>query len=235
MRIAERLSRLDRGAIEEALDLRGHAEVPALLTPSECRALAALYHDPARFRSTVIMERHAFGIGEYRYLRYPLPREVRELRTHLYRRLAPVANGWMRRLGRSLRYPPTLRAFLARCHAGGQTRPTPLLLRYTEGGYNCLHRDLYGEIAFPLQATIFLSQPGKDFAGGEFLLLERRARAQSRAEVVVGGQGTLVVFPSSERPSAGRRGDLRVETRHGVSRILRGERYALGVIFHDAR
>jgi hypothetical protein len=233
--IAQQLSRVDWKTAMESLEQRGHAVIPSVLASSECRALAALYSDDRRFRSTVVMERHAFGIGEYRYFRYPLPRVVQQLRTRLYRELAPVANDWMRRLRRALRYPGSLEEFLEICRDHGQSRPTPLLLRYAEAGYNCLHRDLYGEISFPLQATLFLSRPGEDFSGGEFLLLERRARAQSRGEAIVCEQGALLVFPNSDRPARGKRGDVRVETRHGVSRIHRGERYALGIIFHDAK
>lgn len=234
MKISDRLERIDWSEVGESLRERGHAVIDGVMSPSRCRAIAAMYAEDDRYRSTISMERHAFGAGEYRYFRYPLPPEVQQLRAGLYRRLAPIANEWMTRLGRDTRYPRSLRAFLAHCHAHGQSRPTCLVLRYGEGGYNCLHRDLYGEVAFPLQAALFLSRPGEDHGGGEFLLLERRPRAQSRGEAIVGRQGALIVFPNAERPARGKRGDVRVELRHGVSRVHWGERYTLGIIFHDA-
>ena len=209
--------------------------MPKFLSSAECRGLVALYGRDRAFRTTIRMERHGFGEGEYRYFDAPLPGTVQELRTHLYRRLAPIANRWMETLGRDVRYPASLRSFLARCHAAGQRRPTPLLLRYKEGGYNRLHQDLYGEVAFPLQATVFLSRPGVDYGGGEFLLLERRPRMQSRGEAILEEAGTLVLFPSADRPAPGRRGQVRAETRHGMSRLRWGERYALGIIFHDSQ
>jgi hypothetical protein len=217
-----------------ALDERGVAVVGPVLTPEECRALAALYDDDARFRSRIVMERHAYGRGEYQYFRYELPPEVEKLRRALYARLAPVANRWAERLGVETRYPATLDAFLKFCHANGQTRPTPLLLRYETEGFNCLHQDLYGAIAFPLQVTVLLSRPGDDFTGGEFLLVEQRPRAQSRGEVVPLRQGEAVIFANNERPQHGARGWYRVKLRHGVSRLTAGQRFTLGVIFHDA-
>jgi hypothetical protein len=235
VKIADRLARIDWSEVGEQLRERGHAVVKGVMPPARCRGIAAMYGDDRRFRSTVSMERHAFGAGEYRYFGYPLPADVQELRTGLYRRLAPIANEWMTRLRRETRYPRSLRAFLARCHDHGQSRPTCLLLRYGEGGYNRLHRDLYGEVAFPLQAALFLSRPGEDHGGGEFLLLEHRPRAQSRGEAIVGRQGSLIVFPNAERPTRGKRGDVRVDLRHGVSRVHWGERCTLGIIFHDAR
>jgi uncharacterized protein len=208
--------------------------LPGLLPPPTCRQLAALYAEDSRFRSRVVMSRHGFGRGEYRYFAYPLPPLVAGLRTALYPRLAPVANAWSARLGDERRYPPTLQAFLERCHAAGQVKPTPLLLQYGPEDYNCLHQDLYGEWVFPLQLTVLLSQPGDDFTGGEFVLTEQRPRMQSRVEVVPLAQGDAVVFAVHHRPVRGTRGDYRVNLRHGVSRVRSGRRQTLGVIFHDA-
>jgi uncharacterized protein len=206
----------------------------ALLPPEECRRIAALWAEESRFRKHVIMERHAFGRGEYRYLAYPLPDPVQRLREALYPPLAAVANGWRRALGESRLFPDTLAAFLEQCHAAGQTRPTPLLLRYGPDDFNCLHQDLYGDMVFPLQAVILLSEPGRDFTGGEFLLLEQRPRAQSRAEVVPLTQGEAAIFPVHHRPVRGTRGTYRLTMRHGVSRVRGGVRQTLGIIFHDA-
>ena len=217
-----------------ALDERGHAVVPGLLGGDECAALAALYGDEAAFRSRVVMARHNFGRGEYKYLRYPLPAPVAALRQALYPVLAPLANSWHQRLRLEPHFPSTLEAYLARCHAAGQTRPTPLILKYQAGDYNCLHQDLYGDLVFPLQATVLLSAPERDFSGGEFLLVEQRPRMQSRGEVVALGQGDAVIFAVNHRPVAGTRGDYRVNLRHGVSRLRSGHRFTLGIIFHDA-
>jgi hypothetical protein len=217
-----------------ALDERGHAVVPGLLGGDECGALAALYGDAAAFRSRVVMARHNFGRGEYKYLRYPLPAPVAALREALYPALAPLADRWHQRLHLAPRFPPTLEAYLARCHTAGQLRPTPLILKYEAGDYNCLHQDLYGELVFPLQATVLLSAPGRDFTGGEFLLVEQRPRMQSRGEVVPLAQGDAVIFAVNQRPVAGTRGDYRVNLRHGVSRLHSGHRFTLGIIFHDA-
>jgi hypothetical protein len=217
-----------------ALDRDGYAVLPALLEADECRALAALYDERERFRSRVVMARHGFGQGEYKYLAYPLPPAVGELRQALYPRLAPVANYWQQQLGLAPKFPDTLDAYLARCHAAGQTRPTPLILKYGAGDYNCLHQDLYGELVFPLQATVLLSRPGDDFSGGEFLLVEQRPRRQSKGEVVPLRQGDAVIFPVNHRPVAGTRGYYRVTMRHGVSRVHSGGRFTLGIIFHDA-
>jgi uncharacterized protein len=222
---------IDLGA---ALDRGGHAVLPGLLGGEECRALAALYDSSEAFRSRVVMARHGFGEGEYKYLAYPLPQIVSELRQALYPLLAPVANAWQRQLGLDATFPDALDAYLGRCHDAGQTRPTPLILKYGPGDYNCLHQDLYGELVFPLQATVLLSRPGKDFAGGEFLLVEQRPRRQSRGEVVPLRQGDAVVFPVNHRPVAGGRGHYRVTMRHGVSRVRSGSRFTLGIIFHDA-
>jgi hypothetical protein len=216
------------------LDERGHAVLPGLLGQRECGDVAALYADEAAFRSRVVMARHNFGRGEYKYLRYPLPPLVAELRQALYPKLAPFANRWHERLGLDPRFPGTLDAYLKRCHAAGQERPTPLILKYEAGDYNCLHQDLYGELVFPIQATVLLSKPGEDFIGGEFLLVEQRPRMQSKGEVVPLGQGDAVLFAVNSRPVAGARGDYRVTMRHGVSRLRSGHRLTLGIIFHDA-
>jgi len=236
--IAARVAAVDWDAAARSLDEHGWAQVPGLLTQAECRTLRTLYGEDARFRSTVDMARHRFGEGQYRYFRYPLPPIVQSLRTHVYRRLAPIANAWARSLRQETTYPtypPALAAFLARCHQSGQTRPTPLLLTYGEGGYNCLHRDLYGEVAFPLQMTVFLSRPGADYEGGAFLLVEQRPRQQSIGEALLPEQGDAVVFASVERPVAGARGFYRASVRHGVARITAGARATLGIVFHDAR
>jgi hypothetical protein len=230
----DRLQSLDWSAIDTALDRDGFARAGVLLDPDECAALAGLYDEQARFRKTVEMERHRFGAGQYRYFARPLPSLVQRLRSGLYRRLAPAANRWSGWLGREERFPPSLRGFLERCERAGQTRPTPLLLRYGEGGYNCLHRDLYGEVAFPLQGAVLLSRPGVDYAGGEFLLVEQRPRAQSIGHALALEQGELVIFATAERPAPGARGPVRASMRHGVSRIERGERFTLGLILHDA-
>src|SRR5881396_4314208 len=212
----------------------GYAKTPPVLTPDECADLAALYGDEGRFRSRIDMARLRFGVGEYKYFAAPLPPLVATLRAHLYRHLAPIANRWMEAMDVAERFPPDLGAYLARCAAHGQTRPTPLLLRYTAGGYNCLHQDLYGALAFPLQLTCVLGRRGRDYAGGELLLVEQRPRAQSRAEVVVLERGEAVIFPNRHRPVAGARGTYRATVRHGVSRVTAGERLSLGIIFHDA-
>lgn len=232
--IAEGIAALDDAALEASLDAQGYATVP-LLDAESCRALAALYDDPARFRSRVVMQRHAFGQGEYQYLSYPLPPLVQALREKLYPRLAPIANRWRARLGETARFPPTLAAFLATCHDAGQTLPTPLLLKYGAGDYNRLHQDLYGEQVFPLQATVLLSAPGRDFTGGEFLLVEQRPRMQSKGEIVPLAQGDAVIFAVRERPVMGARGHYRAALRHGVSVVRTGHRMTLGIIFHDAR
>jgi len=217
-----------------ALDHDGYAVLGALLPPDQCCALATLYDDDARFRSRVVMARHGFGQGEYKYFAHPLPDRVVRLRSALYPELAAVANRWNAALGIASRYPPEHADYLERCRRAGQTKPTPLLLRYGAGDYNCLHQDLYGEHVFPLQATILLSDPD-DFAGGEFVLVEQRPRRQSRAEVVPLAQGDAVLFPVRERPVQGTRGVYRTIMRHGVSRIRSGHRMTLGLIFHDAQ
>jgi hypothetical protein len=233
--IAARVAAIDWAGASTDLDAHGWAMVDSLLTPQECRAIAGLYDDAARFRSHVVMARHGFGRGEYKYFAYPLPEIVAELRTALYPRLAPIANRWHASMGVTVRFPETHAAFLERCHQAGQTRPTPLLLQYAEGDYNALHQDLYGEHVFPLQVALLLSEPGRDFTGGEFVLTEQRPRMQSRAEVVPLRQGDGVVFAVHHRPVRGTRGTYRVTLRHGVSRLRSGHRHTLGVIFHDAK
>ena len=234
MDLEQRVGRLDWPAIEAELDAFGCARTGVLLSPEECARLVAGYEDAALFRSRIVMARHGFGMGEYQYYAYPLPPPVAALRAALYPRLAPVANRWERALGREGLYPPAHAAYLARCHAAGQTRPTPLLLRYGAGDFNCLHQDLYGALSFPLQVAFLLSAPGDDFAGGEFVLTEQRPRMQSRAEVVSLARGEGVVFAVNQRPVRGRSGTYRVTMRHGVSRLRSGRRMTLGVIFHDA-
>ena len=220
--------------IEADLAERGSAILPGLLDAKACERLRASYDDERLFRSRIVMARHGFGQGEYKYFGYPLPEPVASLRTQLYPHLSRIANSWEEALGSERRFPATHAAFLKRCHAAGQARPTPLLLRYQTGDYNCLHQDLYGEEVFPLQVAILLSEPGKDFTGGEFVMTEQRPRMQSRVEVASLGQGDGVVFAVNERPVRGMRGVYRVRMRHGVSRLRSGERYTLGVIFHDA-
>jgi hypothetical protein len=217
-----------------SLDAFGHATTGPLLDAATCAALISYYEDDGRFRSRVVMARHGYGRGEYRYFAYPLPEPVAALRAALYARLVPLANAWNAAMGVDIGYPADHAAFLARCHQAGQTRPTPLLLRYGAGDYNCLHQDLYGEHVFPLQVAFLLSAPGQDFSGGEFVLTEQRPRMQSRAEVVPLAQGEGVIFAVHHRPMRGTRGTYRVNLRHGVSRLRAGTRHALGVIFHDA-
>ncbi len=232
--IADRLVRLDWAEIGAALDEWGFALTPALLSPSECAGLRVLYTDPARFRSRVDMARYRFGVGEYKYFSEPLPPIVQEMRERMYPPLAAIANRWEAALKTRVRHAADLAGLLTLCARRGQRKPTPLLLRYEAGGYNCLHQDLYGEVVFPLQLTALLSEPGKDFEGGEFLLVEQRPRAQSRGSVVHIEQGQAVIFTTRYRAAAGARGHYRVSMRHGVSRVLSGERYTLGVIFHNA-
>jgi len=225
---------IDWHDIAASLDERGYAITPPLLRAEECRGLAALYPREDAFRSRVIMQRHAFGRGEYQYFRYPLPRVVQGLRQAIYPHLAPIANRWRDKLSEDGRFPPSLGAYLDECHKAGQERPTPLMLKYEAGDYNCLHQDLYGDLVFPLQLTLLLSAPEEDFTGGEFLLVEQRPRAQSRGEVVPLWQGEAVIFPVHHRPVQSTRGHYRVTMRHGVSRLRSGQRYTLGIIFHDA-
>jgi hypothetical protein len=232
--VAERLSGITWERVQNDLNEYGGAVLERLLASEECEAIAAMYPEDAVFRSRVVMARHGFGRGEYKYFRYPLPTLVEELRTHLYPRLAPIANRWNDALRIDVRYPAQHAEFLQRCHDAGQRRPTPLLLQYGEGDYNCLHQDLYGEHVFPIQVAVLLSEPGLDFAGGDFVLTEQRPRMQSRVEVVPLQQGDAVAFAVHHRPVQGTRGMYRVNLKHGVSRIRRGHRHTLGIIFHDA-
>lgn len=234
MLLSRTLSGLDWPALTQQLDADGHALIPGLLDRAQCETLRALYDQEAPFRSRVVMARHNFGLGEYRYFAYPLPTLLQELRQTFYPPLRAIANTWQERMGTGIQYPPEHAGFLDQCHAAGQQRPTPLLLRYRAGNYNCLHQDLYGERAFPLQVAILLSRPGEEFTGGEFVLTEQRPRMQSRASVVPLQQGDAVVFAVAQRPVHGVRGYHRVNLRHGVSRLHTGERFTLGVIFHDA-
>lgn len=234
--VAARLERLDWNEVGRSLWERGWARTGTpVLAPGECADLIALYSDETRFRSRVDMERFRFGVGEYKYFAEPLPGLVRELREAAYPRLAPIANAWAKALGARSRFPKTLRGLRAVCRKAGQTKPTPLLLWYETGGYNCLHQDLYGEIAFPLQLTCVLSRRGADYTGGDFLLVEQRPRQQSRGESIALDQGEIIIFTVRERPVRGTRGFYRAAMRHGVSRLLSGTRYSLGVIFHDAK
>lgn len=230
-----RIAAYDWQGLAGELDGFGCAVLPGLLTPEECASLASLYPEQSHFRSHIVMARHGFGKGEYRYFRYPLPDVVGGLRTALYPRLAGVANRWNERMGLDQRFPGTHAAFLQQCHAAGQTRPTPLLLQYGPGDFNCLHQDLYGDLAFPIQVAILLSEPGRDFTGGEFVLTEQRPRMQSRVEVVPLRQGDAVAFAVHNRPVQGAKGNYRVNLRHGVSRVRSGMRHTVGIIFHDAR
>jgi hypothetical protein len=221
-------------AIAGVLDAQGWVRLPSLLASAECAAIARLYGSDDGFRSRVIMSKHGFGRGEYRYFAYPLPGLIEALRRALYARLAPIANRWHATMGVDIRFPDDHAAFIRRCREAGQTRPTPLLLQYGKGDYNCLHQDLYGEHVFPLQVAILLSEPGEDFDGGEFVLTEQRPRMQSRAAVVPLKRGDAVIFAVNSRPALGARGAYRVNMRHGVSEIRRGHRHTLGIIFHDA-
>lgn len=232
--LAGRVDTIDWQRISDELGAQGHAIIPSLLQPAQCSALADSYAARDLFRSRVVMSRHGFGRGEYQYFKYPLPEVIAALRRSLYPHLAPIANRWNDLLRNDMRFPNEHEEFIARCHEAGQLRPTPLLLQYEADDYNCLHQDLYGEHVFPLQVAVLLSQPGRDFTGGEFVLTEQRPRMQSRAEVVPLEQGDAVVFAVHHRPVQGTRGIYRVNMRHGVSRLRSGHRHTLGVIFHDA-
>jgi len=231
----ERIDGLNWESIAGDLDAQGSALLKGVLSPDECKALAGLYPEDELFRSRVVMGRHGFGRGEYKYFSYPLPDVVRGLRNAIYPRLAPIANRWNTAMGIDVRYPEEHADFIQRCHDAGQLRPTPLLLQYGEGDYNCLHQDLYGEHVFPIQVAILLSEPGEDFTGGEFVLTEQRPRMQSRPEVVPLRQGDAVAFAVHHRPVRGTRGIYRVNLRHGVSRLRSGHRHTIGIIFHDAQ
>ena len=223
------------GDVRAQLDERGYALIPSALGLQQCEELAGYYNNEQRFRSRIDMSRYNFGRGEYQYFSYPLPDLVQELRDAIYPKLAPLANSWAERLGDKLRYPERVSEFMEQCHRAGQTRPTPLLLKYRAGDYNCLHQDLYGELVFPFQVTFFLSQRGRHFEGGEFVLSEQRPRRQSRVEVLIPDQGDAVVFSVHHRPVPGAHGYYRANLRHGVSTVHSGERYTLGIIFHDAK
>jgi hypothetical protein len=232
--IGDRVAALDWARIEHDLDAQGYATTGAIVRAAECAELIALYTDRDRFRSRVVMERHSYGVGEYKYFARPMPSLVEDLRVAMYLKLAPTANRWAERMRSTDSYPPSLAEFLKVCADHSQTRPTPLILRYESGGYNCLHQDLYGEVAFPLQFTCALSRRGRDFEGGELLLVEQRPRAQSRGEAIALDAGEGIIFANRYRPVAGAKGYHRVNMRHGVSTIRSGVRYAMGVIFHDA-
>ena len=232
--LAERVAGLAWPEILGALDARGHATTGPLLTPEACQALTAAYDEEVPYRSRVVMARHNFGLGEYKYYRYPLPDPVQDLRQWVYPQLVPLARRWAEALGQAQSYPDDLDGYLDLCHAAGQERPTPLILRSGRGVYNCLHQDLYGDLHFPLQLAVLLSRPGEDFTGGEFVLTEQRPRMQSRATVVPLRQGEGVIFAVNERPQRGTRGFYRVKQRHGVSELRSGARHTLGIIFHDA-
>lgn len=234
--IADRIDALDWKAAADSLSQRGYAVTAPILSPEECASLAAMYGDETRFRSRIVMERYRFGVGDYKYFDNPLPEIVTSLRTAAYPHLAIVANEWAENLSeKNPRFPAEHAAFLKICHKAGQTKPTPLLLHYEAGGYNCLHQDIYGEVAFPLQMVFLLSQQGRDWEGGEFLLVEQQPRAQSKGEVVHADQGQAIIFTTRYRPVRGARGYYRVNMKHGVSRVHRGTRYTLGIIFHDAK
>jgi len=232
--VGDRIAAVDWTGVGADLDAQGAAVIERLLTPEECRRIAALYPQDGLFRSTVTMARHGFGRGEYRYFGYPLPSLIAGLRAALYPCLAPVANRWQEAMGIEMRFPDRLADFIARCHAAGQHRPTPLLLHYGEGDYNCLHQDLYGDHVFPLQVVVLLSKPGRDFTGGEFVMTEQRPRMQSRALVLPLDLGDAAVIAVHHRPVQGTRGTYRVNLRHGVSRVCGGQRFTAGIIFHDA-
>lgn len=234
-RLRRQLAKVDWDLAGENLDARGFAVIDGLLSRQECRTIASLYADEAKFRSRILMARHGFGRGQYKYFSHPLPSLIATLRSEAFPSLAPIANRWNEIMAIKERYPESHAAYLKRCHDAGQTRPTPLLLQYGPGDFNCLHQDLYGDLAFPLQVAVLLSRPGEDFTGGEFVLTEQRPRMQSRPSVVPLRQGDAVVFPVHHRPARGVRGHYRVNMRHGVSEVLSGRRHTLGVIFHDAK
>jgi uncharacterized protein len=232
--VQSRIASLDWPAIQLSLNQFGWARTGVILSPEECSDLCSLYQDDSRFRSKIIMQRHRFGVGEYKYFKYPLPEVITELRQSLYPQLASLAGEWMRNLGMDLSFPSTHQQFIKHCHSKRQTRPTPLLLRYESSGYNCLHQDLYGAVYFPLQTVFLLNQPGRDFDGGEFILVEQRPRSQSAAQVINPVLGEGVIFTTRWRPVQGTRGHYRVNVRHGVSPLTRGIRHTLGIVYHDA-
>jgi hypothetical protein len=233
--IKERIAAMDWSLLQQTLDEQGYARIPVLLNQEECNEIIGTYEEPARFRNTIDMARYRFGIGEYKYYQAPLPNLLQQLREGFYPELAAAANRWLEQLGHDTRYPTTLQAFVDLCHRQGQLRSTPLILKYDQGGYNCLHQDLYGEVFFPFQVVFALNQNGTDYAGGEFLLTEQRPRAQSRGHVITLEQGEGLIFPTNHRPAKGSRGYHKTTLRHGVSTITSGTRYSLGIIFHDAK
>ncbi|RYE17279.1 MAG: prolyl 4-hydroxylase subunit alpha [Sphingobacteriales bacterium] len=235
MSISESIKNIDSNKLTEDLNRTGYAIVNNILTEKECDILVSEYNNAALYRKTVIMERHQYGLGEYKYFTYPLPDAVEQLRTQMYPLLAPIANNWMKALNIDKQFPATHSELLHHCQAEGQLKPTPLILQYGKSGYNALHQDLYGDVFFPMQAVVFLSGPGQDYEGGEFVLVEQRPRAQSRAIVLKPGKGDLLVFTTNFRPVQGSRGCHRVNMQHGVSEVTEGQRYTLGVIFHDAK
>ena len=230
----EKINQLDWAALTDSLNSKGYAAATNILTDEDCNRLISQYNDGPLYRKTVVMERHNFGLGEYKYFNYPLPGIVQALRENIYTNLAPVANNWMRVLNMDINYPPAFDELTAYCHGHGQNRPTPLILKYEQGGYNALHQDLYGDIYFPMQAVIFLSEPGIDHAGGEFVLIEQRPRAQSKAIVLQPQKGDMLIFTTNFRPVKGSKGYYRVNMKHGVGEVTSGNRYTLGIIFHDA-
>jgi hypothetical protein len=234
MDITDRIGKANWQNITASLSEKGYGLAPEILTQEECSRLIAQYDDASLYRKTITMEHHKYGRGEYKYFRYPLPGIVQDLREAIYPQLAPVANNWMNVLNIEKQFPATLDGLLEYCHTNGQNRPTPLILKYAKGGYNALHQDLYGDIYFPMQAVLFLSKPGEDYAGGEFVLIEQQPRAQSKAIVLTPGQGDMLVFTTNFRPAKGAKGYHRVNMRHGVSELTDGNRYTLGIIFHDA-
>lgn len=234
MELHHKIAKVNWSAVTDSLHSKGYAHIPQVLAPQECREMIAAYHDDALYRKTIIMENHGYGRGEYKYFNYPLPPTVQLLRELVYPQIAPVANKWMEVLGINKQFPGTLAELTTLCHEHNQQRPTPLILKYTEGGYNALHQDLYGEVFFPMQMVICLSQPDQDFEGGEFVLVEQRPRMQSKPIVLKPQQGDMLIFTTNFRPVQGSRGYYRLNMRHGVSEVTSGERYTLGVIFHDA-
>jgi hypothetical protein len=233
--LSKRIADVPWDSLQQTMDNQGYAVIPALLSEEKCREMIDTYEEEALFRSTVSMTRYRFGVGEYKYYQAPLPSTLQELREGFYPELAKTANRWLEQLGRKAEYPPELAAFLDQCHQQGQTRSTPLILRYEEGGYNCLHQDLYGEVHFPFQLVIVLNQRESDYTGGEFLLVEQRPRAQSRGHVISLDQGSGMIFPTNHRPVPGSRGYYKTTLRHGVSTVTSGIRYSMGIIFHDAK
>lgn len=234
MDIKERIEQIDREKLGVDMNARGYAVVPNVLTAEECGQLIGQYDAPL-YRKTVIMEHHGYGLGEYKYFQYPLPPLTDELRQNVYPLIAPVANGWMQALNKDIHYPETLEGFLEVCHTNGQLRPTPLILKYNTGGYNAMHQDLYGDVYFPIQLVLFLNEPGEDYEGGEFVLVEQKPRAQSKAIVLKPRRGDMLLFTTNFRPVKGTKGFYRVNMRHGVSELTAGTRHTLGIIFHDAK